>query len=228
MLHHEPSQNRFSCPFQAKEPMSALTHFWGLVAAVVGGFPLLIRAALHGRGFLDLLSLTAFIGGMILLYGASSAYHAFSLSPAGTRRLKKLDHAMIYLLIAGSYAPVCRLGIGGQTGSLLLAAVAGLALAGCAVTLLWVDCPKWLSSVLYIALGWACLFAMPQVVRNLAGAPLALLAAGGVLYTVGGVIYALRLPLPGVRPGFGNHEIFHLFVLGGSLCHYLMNYFYLA
>ena len=135
---------------------------------------------------------------------------------------------MIYLLIAGSYAPVCRLGIGGEAGTRLLAAVSVLALAGCAVTLFWVDCPKWVSSLLYIGLGWACVFALPQILASLAGIPLALLAGGGILYTVGGVIYALRIPLPCARPGFGNHEVFHLFVLAGSLCHYLMIFFYLA
>ena len=214
--------------FRVKDPISALTHFLGLLAALAGGFPLLIRAALHGRDLADLLSLAAFVGGLILLYGASSAYHTFTLSLAGIKRLKKLDHAMIYLLIAGSYAPVCRLGIGGETGTRLLAVVSLLALAGCAVTLFWVDCPKWVSSLLYIGLGWACVFALPQIMSRLAGIPLALLAGGGILYTVGGVIYALHIPLPCDQPGFGNHEVFHLFVLAGSLCHYLMIFFYLA
>lgn len=214
--------------FRVKDPISALTHFLGLLAALAGGFPLLIRAALHGRDLADLLSLAAFVGGLILLYGASSAYHTFNLSLAGIKRLKKLDHAMIYLLIAGSYAPVCRLGIGGETGTRLLAVVSLLALAGCAVTLFWVDCPKWVSSLLYIGLGWACVFALPQIMSRLAGIPLALLAGGGILYTVGGVIYALHIPLPCAQPGFGNHEVFHLFVLAGSLCHYLMIFFYLA
>ena len=214
--------------FRVKDPISALTHFLGLLAALAGGFPLLIRAALHGRDLADLLSLAAFVGGLILLYGASSAYHTFTLSLAGIKRLKKLDHAMIYLLIAGSYAPVCRLGIGGETGTRLLAVVSLLALAGCAVTLFWVDCPKWVSSLLYIGLGWACVFALPQIMSRLAGIPLALLAGGGILYTVWGVIYALHIPLPCAQPGFGNHEVFHLFVLAGSLCHYLMIFFYLA
>ena len=214
--------------FRVKDPISALTHFLGLLAALAGGFPLLIRAALHGRDLADLLSLAAFVGGLILLYGASSAYHTFTLSLAGIKRLKKLDHAMIYLLISGSYAPVCRLGIGGETGTRLLAVVSLLALAGCAVTLFWVDCPKWVSSLLYIGLGWACVFALPQIMSRLAGIPLALLAGGGILYTVGGVIYALHIPLPCAQPGFGNHEVFHLFVLAGSLCHYLMIFFCLA
>ena len=214
--------------FRVKDPISALTHFLGLLAALAGGFPLLIRAALHGRDLADLLSLAAFVGGLILLYGASSAYHTFTLSLAGIKRLKKLDHAMIYLLIAGSYAPVCRLGIGGETGTRLLAVVSLLALAGCAVTLFWVDCPKWVSSLLYIGLGWACVFVLPQIMSRLAGIPLALLAGGGILYTVGGVIYALHIPLPCAQPGFGNHEVFHLFVLAGSLCHYLMIFFCLA
>ena len=228
MKENEAMEFAVKYPFHVKDPMSALTHFWGLIASVIATFPLLIRAALHGRGLMDMLSLTAFMGGLILLYGASTAYHTFQLSPCGVRRLKKLDHAMIYLLIAGSYAPVCRLGIGGHVGSVLLAAVAILAVIGCALTLLWVDCPKWLSAVIYIALGWACIFALPEIVHSLAGMPLFLLALGGVVYTVGGVIYALKLPLPWVRPGFGNHEIFHLFVLGGSLCHYLMVFLFLA
>ena len=211
-----------------REPLSSYTHFWGAAAGVLGILALLLRAHQAGAGGMVLAGALVFGVSLVSLYAASSLYHYALCGPKPLLRLRKLDHAMIYLLIAGSYAPVCRLGIGGETGTRLLAVVSLLALAGCAVTLFWVDCPKWVSSLLYIGLGWACVFALPQIMSRLAGIPLALLAGGGILYTVGGVIYALHIPLPCARPGFGNHEVFHLFVLAGSLCHYLMIFFYLA
>ena len=211
-----------------REPLSSYTHFWGAAAGVLGILALLLRAHQAGAGGMVLAGALVFGVSLVALYAASSLYHYALCGPKPLLRLRKLDHAMIYLLIAGSYAPVCRLGIGGETGTRLLAVVSLLALAGCAVTLFWVDCPKWVSSLLYIGLGWACVFALPQIMSRLAGIPLALLAGGGILYTVGGVIYALHIPLPCARPGFGNHEVFHLFVLAGSLCHYLMIFFYLA
>lgn len=135
---------------------------------------------------------------------------------------------MIFVLIAGSYTPVCLLAIPGMTGYILLAVVWIIALLGMGFKYFWVYCPKWISSVLYIALGWACVFAFPQLLNTLSTGCFLWLLAGGLIYTAGGVIYALKLSAFENRHiNFGCHEIFHLFVMVGSFCHYIVMYVYL-
>lgn len=209
--------------FHVKDPVSALTHFIAFCAAVVAMPPLLVHAAIGGADFSALASLSVFMLTMVLLYGASTAYHTFQLSACGVRLLKKLDHIMIFYLIAGSYTPVCTVALDAAVGSRLLALVWGLAAAGTLFKLCWVGCPKWVSSVIYIAMGWSCLTAMPQVIAALSPAGFFWLLAGGVVYTAGGVIYALKPKNAGKR-AFGHHELFHLFIMGGSLCHYIFMY----
>lgn len=215
--------------FQARDHYSALSHFIGFLASIGGTFPLLVRAAMVGCSLPQMLSLCAFLGGAIGLYGASTAYHTFQVGERHYLRLKRLDHAMIYLLIVGSYLPVCVFGLWEEGGKLLSAVVALIGAVGIAFTLLWVRCPKWLSSCIYIAMGWLSVAGLPQMLRNLSPAALFWLVLGGVLYTAGGVIYALRLPgLERRFPGFGAHELFHLFVLGGTACHYALALFCLV
>ena len=135
---------------------------------------------------------------------------------------------MIFVLIAGSYTPVCLLAIPGMTGYILLAVVWIIALLGMGFKYFWVYCPKWISSVLYIAHGWACVVAFPQLLNTLSIGCFLWLLAGGLIYTAGGVIYALKLSAFENRHiNFGCHEIFHLFVMAGSFCHYIVMYVYL-
>ena len=211
--------------FQVRDPLSALTHFIALLAAVFSTPLILVHAAETGASKLHLVSLSIFMVSMILLYGASSAYHTFSLSEDGIRRLKKLDHTMIFFLIAGSYTPVCVITLG-ASGKNLLILVWTLAIAGAIFKLCWVTCPKWVSSVIYIAMGWSCLTAMPIIVSTLSSRGFFWLLLGGIFYTVGGILYALKPKrLEGKR--FGIHEIFHIFVMAGSLCHYIFMYNFL-
>ena len=127
---------------------------------------------------------------------------------------------MIFVLIAGSYTPICLFPLRERGGLPMLAIVWGIALLGCTLKLFWVYCPKWVSSILYISMGWLCIFSLPQLLDTLSTSQFAWLLAGGIIYTIGGVIYALKLPLFNHRhPAFGSHEIFHLFVMGGSFCH---------
>ena len=224
------AENRNDVPggrFRVKDPVSTLTHFIAFAAAVAATPALLVHAALHGAVLAELVSLSVFMLSMALLYGASSAYHAFLLSVRGMRVLKKLDHTMIFFLIAGSYTPVCTVALGNVTGHRLLALVWVLAGLGAVFKLCWVGCPKWVSSVIYIAMGWSCLTAMPQVVAALSAQGFFWLLAGGVVYTAGGVIYALK-PKNAQKRTFGHHELFHLFIMGGSLCHYIFMYGYLG
>lgn len=132
---------------------------------------------------------------------------------------------MISVLIAGSYTPICLLVLGGRTGVMLLAIVWSIALAGILIKAFWVYCPKWVSSVLYIGMGWTCVLAFTQILNRLSRAGFFWLLIGGIIYTAGGVIYALKLPVfNGRHRYFGSHEIFHLFVMGGSICHFIVMY----
>lgn len=213
---------------KAKDPGSAVTHFIGTLMAVFASTPLLIRAA-KNPGYVHMISLGIFILSMILLYVASTIYHTLNISIKINRRLKKFDHMMIYVLIAGTYTPICMIALGDSVGLALLGIIWGLALMGIIVTGFWVNCPKWFSSVVYIAMGWTCVLAFTQIINALPSEGFYWLLAGGIIYTIGGVIYALKLPIFNRKHKyFGSHEIFHLFVMGGSLCHFILMYKYIV
>ena len=170
-------------------------------------------------------SIAIYAASLILLYAASTTYHTFNRSEKINTILKKVDHMMISVLIAGSYTPICLLVLGGRIGVILLTIVWGIALAGILMKAFWVYCPRWISSVLYIGMGWTCVLAFTQILNSMSAAAFGWLLAGGIIYTVGGVIYALKLPLFNSRHRyFGSHEIFHLFVMGGSACHFIVMY----
>ena len=214
--------------FKLKDPGSAITHFIGMMMAVLAAAPLIIRA-LREPDAIHVVSLSVFIASMILLYAASTAYHSFNLSEKTNLILKKLDHMMIFVLIAGSYTPICLVVLHGRTGYIMLGIIWGIALLGIGLKALWVTCPKWVSSVLYIMMGWTCVLAFTQILNSLPPAAFGWLLAGGIIYTIGGVIYALKLPIFNARHKyFGSHEIFHLFVLGGSICHFILMFGYIA
>ena len=211
-----------------KDPGSAITHFIGMLMAIFAAVPLLIRASREPDP-VHVISLAIFIVSMILLYGASAAYHSLDLGPRFNKILKKCDHMMIFILIAGTYTPVCLIVLGGFTGLALLALIWGIALAGILIKAFWIYCPKWFSSVLYIAMGWVCVLAFTQILNSLSPAAFGWLLAGGIIYTAGGIIYALKLPVFNSRhKSFGSHEIFHLFVMAGSLCHFILMFQYVA
>lgn len=211
-----------------KDPGSAITHGIAMILAAFAAAPLLLKA-FRGPNQNHILSLAVFIISMILLYSASTLYHSLNLSEKSNLILRKLDHAMIFILIAGSYTPVCVIVIRGKTGWGLLALIWGIAIIGILLKMFYINCPHWLSSAIYISMGWTCVLAFSPIVHNLPRPAFFLLFAGGIIYTIGGIIYALKLPLfNSLHKNFGSHEIFHLFVMGGSLCHYLMAYLYLA
>lgn len=211
-----------------KDPGSAITHFIGMMMAMFASTPLLIKAA-RQPDKIHLLSLGIFIGSMILLYAASTLYHTLDLSQKANKMLKKIDHMMIFILIAGSYTPICMIALPQPLGMQLLALVWGIALVGIVVKMFWVTCPKWFSSVLYISMGWTCVLAFTRLINSLSGAAFGWLLAGGIIYTIGGVIYALKLPIFNAKHKFfGSHEIFHLFVMAGSICHFIVMYVFVA
>lgn len=213
--------------FHIKEPGSAITHFIGMVMAIFAAVPLLFKAA-REPDRIYIISMTIYTASLILLYAASTTYHTFDISEKVNTILKKIDHMMISVLIAGSYTPVCLIVLKGRLGIILLSIVWAIAIAGILIKAFWVYCPKWVSSVLYIGMGWTCVLAFTQLLNNLSPAAFGWLLAGGIIYTVGGVIYALKLPLFNSRhKNFGSHEIFHLFVMAGSACHFVVMYAFL-
>lgn len=208
-----------------REPGSAITHFIACLMAAVAASPLIIKA----QSGIATAAVTVFAISMILLYGASTLYHSVNVADKFLRIFRKIDHMMIFVLIAGSYTPVCLIVLGGSMGYSLLALVWGVAIAGMIVNAIWITCPKWFSSMIYIAMGWICLLVFGTLWDSLPHAAFGWLLAGGIIYTIGGIIYALKLPIfNSLHKYFGSHEIFHLFVMGGSICHFIFMYFYVA
>ena len=208
----------------ARDPFSSYSHFVGAVLSGIGLIAVVLRIALE-QGVPAALGAAAvvFCLSLIALYAASSAYHFSGRGEAVVRRLKKLDHSMIYVLIAGSYTPILLRYMPAPRCWVFLGGIWLVALAGIAVKLLWIDAPRLIGTALYLVLGWAIALDF-GVVLTMPAPALALLAAGGLLYTAGGLIYLLRRPNIGAVLGF--HELFHLFVIAGSVCHYMMVFLY--
>ena len=213
---------------KVKDPGSALTHFIAMILAIIAAIPLLSKAG-HDSGHMRISALAIFILSMIGLYAASTIYHTLDISPKINKLLRKIDHMMIFILIAGTYTPVCMIVLGDKTGWTMLTLVWGIAIVGILINALWITCPKWFSSLIYIAMGWVCILAITKILSSMPRAGFMWLLAGGIIYTVGGIIYAMKLPFFNSRHRyFGSHEIFHLFVMGGSFCHYMLMYRFVA
>ena len=211
-----------------REPGSAITHYIGMLLSLIAAAPLLVKAEISGIPS-ALTAMGIFILTMILLYAASTVYHTLDVKSGVLKVFRKLDHMMIFVLIAGTYTPICLLVLKGRVGMIMLALVWGIAVVGMVLKAFWVTCPKWFSSIIYIAMGWICLLVFPTLLRDLTTPAFLWLLAGGILYTVGGVVYALRLQAFNcVHKYFGSHEIFHLFVMAGSFCHFVVMYLYLV
>jgi len=200
-----------------REPVNALTHWAGVLAALLLLGPLLAWA--HART-LPLWPFAVFGVSMLLLYAASATYHSLHVTGRALLWLRKLDHAAIFLLIAGSYTPVAYFGLSGAWRSGVLGLVWGIALSGILLKLLTMRLPRWVSTALYLGMGWLAVAFLPQLARTLPTAALLWLAAGGVLYTAGAVVYGTKRWNP--HPRFGFHEIWHLFVLAGTAAHAVM------
>lgn len=209
--------------FSVKDKYSSLTHFIGFILSIIGTPVLLITAAYFNNSLLSLISYGVFMFSMICLYGASTSYHSFNIGKYNII-LKRLDHCAIFLLIAGSYTPVCLTVLKDSLGYTLLAIIWAIAIIGIIFKLVWVNCPRWLSSVIYISMGWIVIFVIPQLLTLLPKHSFVWLLAGGIFYTIGGVIYAIKPVFLAkiTNKEFGNHELFHIFVMLGSFCHYSM------
>lgn len=202
-----------------KDPGSSITHFIGAVLSFIASIFLIARACTY-YGIVHIVSISVFCLSLVLLYTASTLYHTLDFSDKTNKRLRKFDHTMIYILIAGTYTPICVTTLKGPVGYAMLIIIWIMALAGCFITLFVKNPIKWISSLVYIAMGWTCILAFKFLLESLSLIGFLFLLIGGILYTIGGVIYALKLPLfDSIHPHFGAHEIFHLFVMAGSAFH---------
>ena len=219
----QPVQTDLRPCIRIKDPISALTHFIGFIAAILSLPLLLTKAAVRSDDISTMIGLSIYGLSLIVLYGASSAHHSFILPERGTRALKKIDHICIFYLIAGTYTPLCLNLMKDVQGKHLLIAIWIAAAVGTLIKFFFVYCPKYVSSILYIAMGWFALFRITTLYHLLGKGGFLWLLAGGVFYTIGGILYALRFRL---SEKWGEHEIFHILVLLGSLCHYILIFLY--
>ena len=201
-----------------REPVSGLIHLAGGLLAIVGLIVLLAKAANAGRAD-QMVAFGVFGLGLIALYTASTLYHLLPLSAAGVARLRRLDHMMIFVLIAGTYTPFCLLALDGGWSWGLLALAWGLALCGALLKLFWMEAPRWLSVALYLGMGWVAVIAAVPLSRAVPGGGMTWVLAGGLIYSAGAAVYGLKRPNP-LPKVFGFHELWHLFVVAGSACHF--------
>ena len=201
---------------RVKPRLRGVSHQYAFFISLVGG-ALLVLLAVTTRA-----SVAAAIYALSVsaLFGVSALYHRVTWTTPARRRMRQLDHSMIFLLIAGTYTPVGLLVLEGTLATVVLAVVWGGALAGIALELAWTQAPRWLGGTVYLALGWVAVVAMPQLFARLGVAGGLLIVAGGLLYTAGAAIYGLRRPDP-VPAVFGYHEVFHLLVIAGVAAHFL-------
>ena len=209
-----------------REPINSITHWIGAILAVFALIAMLIKGFSNDISTLGLVSVIIFGASMILLYSVSATYHAVISTDKVIKGFRRLDHSMIFILIAGSYAPFCLIGLGNRVGKIFFAVMVGVAIAGVIFKMCWFNCPRWLQTALYIAMGWSALFVIKPLSMALSPAPIIWLAIGGILYTIGGVLYGLK-PKKLQFGLFGFHEIFHIFIILGSLSHFISVYFYL-
>ncbi|WP_342429771.1 hemolysin III family protein [Neobacillus sp. FSL H8-0543] len=208
-----------------REPINGLTHLAGAILSFVGLLAMLIKVSTTTSSALAITAVIIFGVSMILLYSASATYHMVMAKDHVIAFLRRLDHSMIFLLIAGTYTPFCFISLNGTIGNLLFSIIAAVALSGIIFKMVWFNCPRWISTAMYLAMGWMIVFVFPPLAGSMNPTGLFLLALGGIFYTLGGIIY-------GAKPKFlqskymGFHEIFHIFILLGSLSHFLCVYLF--
>lgn len=209
---------------RVRDPVNGFTHLAGALLSVVALVVLVYVAATKGTPW-HIVSFAVFGASLILLYTASTLYHLLPLSEKGVWALKRLDHMMIYVLIAGTYTPICLVALRRAWGWIILAGIWAMAGLGIIMKIFWLNAPRWLSTIFYLVMGWLAVLAIPLLVKVMPLGGIFWLAAGGLLYTIGAVIYGIKKP--NICKWFGFHELFHLFVLGGSFHHFWLMYRYI-
>jgi hemolysin III len=209
---------------QFRDPVSGLTHFFSAVLALFG----LVMLLFLGSGdVLKEFSLLIYGLSLVLMFSSSAVYHLLNARPAILEWLRKMDHTAIYLLIAGTYTPICLHFFTGFWRNGFLAIIWVLALVGIIVKLFVINAPRWVTAGIYLLMGWLSLLALNEIMHTFPPAAITWLAIGGGAYTLGAMVYIFKKPdfLPG---RFGFHEIWHIFVIAGSLAHFILVAFFIA
>lgn len=205
-----------------KDPASGLSHLVGALLSIAA-LVILVRAGIANNDVWKIVSFSIFGSSLILLYSASATYHLLNVSRRAQVVLRKLDHIMIFVLIAGTYTPVCLVTLRGVLGYVLLAIVWTLALAGLFFKVFYLEAPRWVYTAIYLMMGWLVVAFVVPLVRALSPGTIIWLFVGGVFYSLGAVIYGLKRPNL-VRGWLGFHEVFHIFILLGSVSHFYFIY----
>lgn len=208
-----------------REPINGFTHLAGAILSFAGLLAMVIKASMTSGSSLVITSVIVFGISMILLYSASATYHMVVAKDKVIAFLRRLDHSMIFILIAGTYTPFCLISLNGMTGWLLFSIVAFVALSGVLFKMIWFNAPRWLSTIIYIGLGWVVIVVAKPLSVSLSSNGLLLLILGGILYTIGGIIYASKPKFLEFKH-LGFHEIFHIFIMLGSTAHFFSVYSY--
>lgn len=203
-----------------REPVNGFTHMAGAILSFIGLLAMVIKATLYNPSATTISSVIVFGISLILLYSASATYHLVVSSDKVINFLRRLDHAMIFILIAGSYTPFCLIALNGPTGWILFGVILTTAIAGVCFKLIWFNCPRWISTSIYVAMGWVSVFLISPLHKALSSQGIFLLILGGVFYTIGAIIYATKPKFLNFKY-LGFHEIFHIFIILGSLSHFL-------
>lgn len=208
-----------------REPFSGFSHLIGAFLSFIG-FLIMIYSQVINKSctVVSLTGAMVFCTSMILLYSASGIYHLVNASTSIINILRKIDHSMIFVLIAGTYTPICLSLLKSPLQNYMIIIIWSLAIVGIFFKTFWINCPSWLSSGIYILMGWIAIFFFKPMSSNVEASGLFLLVLGGIIYTIGGIIYCLEKR--NKKRTFGAHEIFHLFVIAGSIMHYIFIYKY--
>ncbi|MGL6105104.1 PAQR family membrane homeostasis protein TrhA [Romboutsia sp.] len=203
-----------------REPINGFTHLVGAVLSFIALLALVIKTAINQPNAVALTAVIIFGLSMILLYAASATYHLVVSTDKVISFLRRLDHSMIFVLIAGSYTPFCLIALQGPTGWTLFTIITLIAIVGVTFKLVWFNCPRWISTIIYVGMGWIAIFLIIPLYKALSLQGLSLLVVGGFLYTVGALIYATKPSFLKFKH-FGFHEIFHIFIMLGTLAHFI-------
>lgn len=202
-----------------RDPFSGLTHLTGAILSIIGLVILVYNAVPSGK-ISHVIAFSIFGTSLILLYTASALYHLLPLSQKGILVLRRIDHMMIFVLIAGTYTPICLIPLRGGWGYSLLVGVWALAIGGILIKIFLMRAPRWFSTLLYVVMGWLIVIALWPLMQTISLGGVVWMVLGGIFYTIGAIFYGTKWP-PNIIPGwFGFHEVFHLFVMAGSASHF--------
>jgi hemolysin III len=213
---------------QIKDPISGISHLIGAILSLIGTI-FLLYSAYQQNDLIKIVSFFIFGGSMLFLYTSSALYHLFGHSPEEVDIFRKIDHAMIYILIAGTYTPFCLIALKDSWGLLILIIVWTIAVAGISTVFFksfWTKVPRWFATGLYMMMGLVIVFFISPLLKATNIETIVGLFIGGIFYLVGAVIYAIKKP--NISKSFGFHEIFHILVLLGTMSHFWVIYKYLC